>query len=68
MSVEELFSGFAASIALAIEAVAVLIIVFGAAEATVRLVGRLLRRKERRRSAKGRLAQVRGLAHPGAGV
>jgi uncharacterized membrane protein len=42
--VEELFNGFAASIALAIEAVAVLVIAFGAAEATVRLVSRLLRR------------------------
>jgi uncharacterized membrane protein len=42
--VEDLFNGFAASIALAIEAVAVLVIAFGAAEATVRLVGRLLRR------------------------
>jgi uncharacterized membrane protein len=42
--VEELFNGFAASIALAIEAVAVLVIAFGAAEATIRLVGRLLRR------------------------
>lgn len=40
---EEIFSRFAASIALAIEAVAVLVIAFGAAEATVRLVGRLLR-------------------------
>jgi uncharacterized membrane protein len=44
VSVEELFNGFAASIALAIEAVAVLVIAFGAAEATVRLVGPLLRR------------------------
>jgi uncharacterized membrane protein len=44
VSVEELFNGFAATIALAIEAVAVLVIAFGAAEATVRLVGRLLRR------------------------
>ena len=43
---EELFNGFAASIALAIEAVAVLVIAFGAAEATVRLVGRLLRRSK----------------------
>jgi uncharacterized membrane protein len=42
--VEDLFNGFAASIALAIEAVAVLVIAFGAAEATVRLVGPLLRR------------------------
>jgi uncharacterized membrane protein len=42
--VEETFSRFAASIALAIEAVAVLVIAFGAAEATVRLLGRLLRR------------------------
>ena len=41
---EEVFSGFAGSIALAIEVVAVLVIAFGAAEATVRLVGRLLRR------------------------
>ena len=43
---EELFNGFAASIALAIEAVAVLVIAFGAAEATVRLVRRLVRRSK----------------------
>jgi uncharacterized membrane protein len=41
---EEVFAGFARSVALAIEAVAVLVIAFGAAEATVRLVGRLLAR------------------------
>jgi uncharacterized membrane protein len=42
--VEELFAGFARDIALAIEAVAVLVIAFGAAEATVRLMGRLFGR------------------------
>jgi uncharacterized membrane protein len=42
--VEELFAGFARSIALAIEVVAVLVIAYGAAEATVRLVWRLLGR------------------------
>ena len=41
---EELFAGFARSIALAIEVVAVLVIAFGAAEATVRLLGRVLGR------------------------
>jgi uncharacterized membrane protein len=41
---EEVFSEFARSIALAIEAVAVLVIAFGALEATVGLAGRLLRR------------------------
>jgi uncharacterized membrane protein len=39
--VEELFAQFARSIALAIEGVAVLVIAFGTAEATVRLMGRL---------------------------
>ncbi len=38
---EEHFAGFARDVALAIEVVAVLVIAFGAAEATVRLAGRL---------------------------
>jgi uncharacterized membrane protein len=42
--VEELFADLARKIALAIEVVAVLVIAFGAAEATVRLLGRLLGR------------------------
>jgi uncharacterized membrane protein len=41
---EALFAGFARTVALAIEAVAVLVIAFGAAEAAVRLVGRLFGR------------------------
>ena len=41
---EELFAGFARNVALAIEAVAVLVIAFGAAEATVRLGSRLFGR------------------------
>lgn len=41
---EALFAGFARNVALAIEAVAVLVIAFGAAEAAVRLVGRLFGR------------------------
>lgn len=41
---EELFGEFARSVALAIEAVAVLLIAFGAAEATVRLVRRVFGR------------------------
>jgi uncharacterized membrane protein len=41
---EELFARFARHVALSIEAVAVLVIAFGAAEATVRLVGRLFGR------------------------
>jgi uncharacterized membrane protein len=39
--VEELFAGFARHVALAIEVVAVLVIAFGAAEAAVRLLGRI---------------------------
>jgi uncharacterized membrane protein len=42
--VEEVFAGLARHIALAIEAVAVLVIGFGAAEATVRLLSRLFGR------------------------
>jgi uncharacterized membrane protein len=42
--VEELFAEFARNVALAIEAVAVLVIAFGAAEATVRLGSRLFGR------------------------
>jgi uncharacterized membrane protein len=42
--VEELFAEFARAVALAIEAVAVLLIALGAAEATVRLLGRVLGR------------------------
>jgi len=42
--VEEIFAEFARDVALAIEAVAVLVIAFGAAEATVRLTGRLFGR------------------------
>jgi uncharacterized membrane protein len=38
---EELFAGFARHVALAIEVVAVLVIAFGAAEAAVRLLGRI---------------------------
>ena len=41
---EELFAGFARNIALAIEAVAVLVIAFGATEATVRLLARVFPR------------------------
>jgi uncharacterized membrane protein len=41
---EELFAEFARNIALAIEAVAVLVIAFGAAEATARLLGRVIGR------------------------
>jgi uncharacterized membrane protein len=39
--VEELFAGFARHVALGIELVAVLVIAFGAAEAAVRLLGRI---------------------------
>jgi uncharacterized membrane protein len=42
--VEERFAQFAGHVALAIEVVAVLVIAFGAAEATVRLLGRVLGR------------------------
>jgi uncharacterized membrane protein len=42
--VEPLFAEFARNIALAIEVVAVLVIAYGAAEATLRLVGRVLAR------------------------
>jgi uncharacterized membrane protein len=42
--VEALFAEFARSIALAIELVAVVVIAYGAAEATVRLVGRVFGR------------------------
>jgi uncharacterized membrane protein len=42
--VEQLFAGFARDIALAIEAVAILVIAYGAAEATIRLVGRVFGR------------------------
>ena len=38
---EELFAGFARDVALAIEVVAVLVIAYGATEATVRLLGRV---------------------------
>jgi uncharacterized membrane protein len=38
---EEVFAGFARHVALAIEVVAVLVIAFGAAEAAVRLLGRI---------------------------
>jgi uncharacterized membrane protein len=41
---EELFAEFARNVALAIEVVAVLVIAFGAAEATVRLLGRVFGR------------------------
>ena len=41
---EELFAQFARNVALAIEVVAVLVIAFGAAEGTVRLLGRALGR------------------------
>ena len=42
---EELLVTFARAVALAIELVAVVVIAYGAAEATVRLVGRLFRRR-----------------------
>jgi uncharacterized membrane protein len=42
--VEELLVTFARAVALAIEFVAVVVIAYGAADATVRLVGRLFRR------------------------
>jgi uncharacterized membrane protein len=42
--VEQLFAGFARTVALAIEVVAVVVIGYGAAEATVRLVGRVFGR------------------------
>jgi uncharacterized membrane protein len=42
--VEQLFAGFARDVALAIEVVAVLVIGYGAAEATVRLVGHVFGR------------------------
>ena len=41
---EEHLAGFARSVAVAIEAVAVLVIAFGAAEATIRLLGRFFLR------------------------